>query len=430
MADKEQKADEIEIKAKKPTDFHGFALYTFKARRPNSADVARNGGDSGDGGVSSKAVEGNVADFLRKEATSNYDFSLSLLSTNLSGEQETELRKFMAKRLARGTVYSGSGNISTLEDFFPDESAVCYYCFLRGGKEDDEGCSDHHDADSPEFGSFLSSDYVVCLLSGGKSGLDLFQKELDDYSNGLLPYIENYISSESQDVQESFKHLESWYDDNIRFVCRCTHLLKEDLASLVQLGLLGGKLQVESDDNRLKHDLKMFVNACSTATFNALGIAQDTSKVKETESLACKCAAAIPTKLVLKTNGVEYSLDNKVTTRFCREWAKTLLTDTEDNPVFLRQVIENYKLRVNHDMNTLKRLLRQAETDHYALYRSYVFLLKCGNGPILLRNATLEARALCSEDALNIIQVLEEFIEENNQFGIEALSERIRTDEK
>ena len=72
--------------------------------------------------------------------------SLSLLSTNLSGEQETELRKFMAKRLARGTVYSGSGNISTLEDFFPDESAVCYYCFLRGGKEDDEGCSDHYDA--------------------------------------------------------------------------------------------------------------------------------------------------------------------------------------------------------------------------------------------------------------------------------------------
>lgn len=71
--------------------------------------------------------------------------SLSLLSTKLSGEQETELRKFMAERLARGTVYSGSGNISTLEDFFPDESAVCYYCFLRGGKEDDEGCSDHHD---------------------------------------------------------------------------------------------------------------------------------------------------------------------------------------------------------------------------------------------------------------------------------------------
>lgn len=47
---------------------------TIRYFRPNSADVDRNGGDNEDGGVSSKAVEGNVADFLRKEATTNYDF--------------------------------------------------------------------------------------------------------------------------------------------------------------------------------------------------------------------------------------------------------------------------------------------------------------------------------------------------------------------
>jgi len=39
MADKEQTADEIEIQAKKPTDFHGFALYTFKARRYAPIDL-------------------------------------------------------------------------------------------------------------------------------------------------------------------------------------------------------------------------------------------------------------------------------------------------------------------------------------------------------------------------------------------------------
>ena len=60
---------------------------------------------------------------------------------------------------------------------------------------------------------------------------------------------------------------------------------------------------------------------------------------------------------------------------------------------------------------------------YFLYFRSYVFLLKCGNGPILLRNTTLEAHALCSEDTLNIIKVLEEYIEENDQFGIEALSE-------
>ena len=59
----------------------------------------------------------------------------------------------------------------------------------------------------------------------------------------------------------------------------------------------------------------------------------------------------------------------------------------------------------------------------FMFFRSYVFLLKCGNGPILLRNATLEANALCSEDTLNIIKVLEEYIVENDNFGIEALAE-------
>lgn len=38
-----------------------------------------------------------------------------------------------------------------------------------------------------------------------------------------------------------------------------------------------------------------------------------------------------------------------VTTRFCREWAKTMISDASDNPVFLRQVIENYKLRVSRE---------------------------------------------------------------------------------
>ncbi|XP_020622715.1 protein Njmu-R1-like [Orbicella faveolata] len=407
----------------KRDDFYGFALYTFKARRPNNAEVDRNenGEDDEDGGVASKAAvaaEGSVADFLRKEATSNNDFSLSLLSTNLSGVQETELRTFMAKRLTRGTVYSGSGNINTLENFFPDESALCYYCLLRGGKENGEEYRDQQEMDSIEFGSYLSKDYVVCLVSGSKSGLELFQKELDEYSNGLLPYIDKY--TESQDVQESFKHLEAWYDENVKFVCRCTSLLKEDLSVLIGLGLLGGKLEVQGDE-RLKKDMKMFVDACSTV--HVLGKSAESDASKDTENLESECTSVIPTEVIFKKDGSEYTLSSKVSTRFCREWAKTMLSDAVDNPVFLRQVIENYKLRVNHDLNTLKRLLRQAETDHYSLYRSYVFLLKCGNGPILLRNTTLEARALCSVDTLNVIRVLEEYIEENDKFGIEALSE-------
>ena len=96
MADETSTEENTEPKR---DDFHGFALYTFKARRyssknfihslyllliicnfrPNSAEVDRNNEndeDDEDGGMASKAVaaEGSVADFLRKEATSNNDF--------------------------------------------------------------------------------------------------------------------------------------------------------------------------------------------------------------------------------------------------------------------------------------------------------------------------------------------------------------------
>lgn len=50
------------------------------------------------------------------------------------------------------------------------------------------------------------------------------------------------------------------------------------------------------------------------------------------------------------------------------DWAAAMLKDTS-NPAFLRQIIEDFKLKTIQDLNTLKRLVRQAETDHYALYR-------------------------------------------------------------
>ena len=95
MADEEANANEI-IEPKQK-DFYGFALYTYNARRyaqkflfifffillivgpfrPRNAEVEenKNGQDSEDGAVSGKLVaEGSVSDFLRKEATTNYNF--------------------------------------------------------------------------------------------------------------------------------------------------------------------------------------------------------------------------------------------------------------------------------------------------------------------------------------------------------------------
>ena len=51
-----------------------------------------------------------------------------------------------------------------------------------------------------------------------------------------------------------------------------------------------------------------------------------------------------------------------------------MLTGDPKNPEYLRQVIEDCKLRTIQDLNNLKRLVRQAESDHYALYR---YVLGC-----------------------------------------------------
>ncbi len=58
------------------------------------------------------------------------------------------------------------------------------------------------------------------------------------------------------------------------------------------------------------------------------------------------------------------------------------------------------------DMNNLKRLIRQAEMSHYALFRCCLFLQSCGNGDVLLQNARAEHSSL--PEACSIINVLEE----------------------
>ena len=34
-------------------------------------------------------------------------------------------------------------------------------------------------------------------------------------------------------------------------------------------------------------------------------------------------------------------------TKFCQDWANTMLSGDTNDPIFLREVIENYKLRVS-----------------------------------------------------------------------------------
>ena len=106
--------------------------------------------------------------------------SLSVIKHNLGLEAEQDLRSALVKRLARGCIYSGSGNIFALDDkpagasvalgtspstvslAGPPPAAgaaggpatLCYYCLLREHGEDVESSVD----DAP----LSSSEFLVC----------------------------------------------------------------------------------------------------------------------------------------------------------------------------------------------------------------------------------------------------------------------------
>lgn len=80
------------------------------------------------------------------------------------------------------------------------------------------------------------------------------------------------------------------------------------------------------------------------------------------------------------------------------------------NPFLFRQILENFKLKAIQDINNLKRFIRQAEMNHYALFKCYMFLKNCGSGDILLKIVKVEHAEM--PEARNVVTVLEEFMRE------------------
>lgn len=98
-------------------------------------------------------------------------------------------------------------------------------------------------------------------------------------------------------------------------------------------------------------------------------------------------------------------------TGFVRIGCRLFLNGAEGgNPFLFRQVLENFKLKAIQDTNNLKRFIRQAEMNHYALFKCYTFLKNCGSGDILLKIVKVEHEEM--PEAKNVVAVLEEFMKE------------------
>ncbi|XP_015240392.1 protein Njmu-R1 isoform X1 [Cyprinodon tularosa] len=341
-------------------------------------------------GTRSEASEENVAWNQRRadSTTSHDDFSLTLIDSSLPSEAEPELRTYISRRLSKGALLGGMGNIATVELSLPEQAVGCYCCLLEQER-------------SPEQPDADGNGYVICFMGGSEKGLNLFRLELDKYVQGLHSSLQ---TPELQNLETEVRpYLSRWYEESVMHIHRVVQLVQSNISFLLHAALSHTHVEVINSDERTKADVSRFIKAASL---------QGLSQQDTTSASLCKAMSEdTQSDLIIDCSSSPPTLTNTVSNRFCDSWIQAFLNAAERcNPFLLRQILENFKLKAIQDMNSLKRFVRQAEMSHYALFRCCQFLQGCGNGDVLLQNARAEHSDL--PEACNIIAVLDEFLSE------------------
>ncbi|XP_069005336.1 protein Njmu-R1 isoform X2 [Embiotoca jacksoni] len=342
-------------------------------------------------GTRSEASGENVAWNQRRadSTTSHDDFSLTLVDSSLPAEAEPDLRTYISRRLSKGALLGGMGNIATVELGIPEQAVGCYCCLLEQER-------------SPEQPDADGNGYVICFMGGSEKGLNLFRLELDKYVQGLHSSLQIPENLET----EVRPYLSQWYEESVMHIHRVVQLVQNNISFLLHAALSHIHVEVVNSDERTKADVSRFIKAASLQGLSQ----QDTT----TASLCKAISEDTQSDLIIDCSTSPPTLTNTVSNRFCDDWIQAFLNAAERcNPFLLRQILENFKLKAIQDMNSLKRFVRQAEMSHYALFRCCQFLQGCGNGDVLLQNARAEHSDL--PEACSIISVLEEFLREQPQ---------------
>ncbi|XP_069808130.1 protein Njmu-R1 [Dendropsophus ebraccatus] len=316
------------------------------------------------------------------------DFSLSLVDTNLSAEAEPKLRSFIAKRLSRGAVFEGIGNVASVDLGSPEYTLGCYYCLIPVKAEE-----------LAEPGP-PTPEHIICFLGGSEKGLDLFRLELDSHVEGLKSKLEPQMGNLESEVRP---HLSSWFEDSVLPIHRVVKLFQEKLAFLLHASLSYTLVNVVNSTERTQNDISRFQSSASLQ-----GLVQE-------GTMTSLCIAMTERQqqpsITVDFRDSQPEMGNAVSNRFCEDWMQVFVNAYDrGSPFLLRQTLENFKLKVIQDMNNMKRLIRQAESSHYALFRCYNFLKNCGNGDILLQIVKVEHAEM--PEARSVVTVLEEFIHE------------------
>eukprot|EP00053_Salpingoeca_punica_P008574 m.76752 g.76752 ORF g.76752 m.76752 type:complete len:448 (-) comp14658_c0_seq1:90-1433(-) len=388
------------------------------------------------------------------------DFSLSVVVTNMAMEGEQTLRTVLATRFSKSTMFSGSGNFSTIsETDDPNNQPYCYYCLMRASDPNQESVSEldtsTDDALAAQRAGRATSttsdapdDYVFCFVmrTGTLTDLDLFRPELDAFCQRIMRQHERDLRINSTTTAAAA--LAQWHSNCVEYMARALRLCGPHLPTVLQLILKGIELVLERDEQATSfaermqfpqqmHDMVWFQRAVSliglldipqaaniplscrqvrirvtradkpapsTPAANAAAAAAAAQATSTTGAAAAAALAFVPT-LVFAGEQPPKPMP------FCVEWAEQLLENAA-SPAAMKQNIHNHQLQVIQEINMMKRLVALAESNHYALYNAYTFLQQCLSIPSLLLSSVSTAAQLdeSSAQSREVLKALVDFV--------------------
>ncbi|PRD27506.1 UNVERIFIED_CONTAM: Protein Njmu-R1 [Trichonephila clavipes] len=236
--------------------------------------------------------------------------------------------------------------------------------------------------------------YLLKTLSGRE---DLSFENEGKYAElqfSLIPLLDPEGLKNRDDMQLKLK---SWYFHCVEYIQRCVENYNDDLLILL-LCSLWGSVEIVSQDEQAKWDTERFVETCCV-----MPKLIESSK----ESFVSDATLSFTINVTDRKIEVNQTLDNSP---YCLKWLDKLKSCPSHDYIGLHNILEGFRLKTVQDLNTLKRLLQKAQTDHYSLYRAYQFLQASGYEDILLYHVKKEASMAEEQEVLEIISCLQEFL--------------------
>ncbi|KAL1438458.1 hypothetical protein MTO96_048071 [Rhipicephalus appendiculatus] len=280
--------------------------------------------------------------------------SLSLLATDLGAVAETDLRCFLIKKVARD-LQDTRGNVDPMEMTLGEKATTTAMRTSCASSPPDDGT------------------------------LDLYCTDLERFGKSLLPLL---TDSEIDFKSTLTSSLEEWHYITVLYMSRCVESFAENIAVLLQAALNEAPVNVATGNSRDKSDVEKFMEAC-----NLHGLEGHKRDHEETEN-GCQPQAAVE----IVSEDDRLLARNAEASPFCQCWAARLI-------------------RTIQNLNLVKRLVKEAENDHYALFNAYQFLKKCGYWEALLQRAINEGSVVATPEGREVVELLQERLAANALAG-------------